>query len=403
VIALLLVLLFASSALASPLSDAISALEQRVLTLESAPPSQGPPGPVGPAGPQGSAGTPGAVGPVGPQGPMGPAGPAGVCPVCGTLPPPPPPPVPTATFYVAPTGSDQNSGSTTAPWKTLYKAVATLTAGQTAIIKDGVYAGPQIVWNTSGTATAPITLQAEHPHMAVVQGTDLQQPYLSSYGSYQVIDGLRFSPSPSPTSSPRLYIGMVRAWSTRNSTITSPGSGTVGFVLRNSLFDKGGVLVACKSNQDGTLMEGNEVNDQLEVYNTLNSVIRNNTLHGGGVIVKGGDRGTKVYGNTLEYLSGADYGFHVGGGAFDATAYDSPSGILAYTTEVYNNTAINKSSLTGVNLYVFRSAKDGVIRNNIAVNGRLSYLTSSLQNIGNPNSVFKDNTVNNVLVQGPTP
>lgn len=73
-----LVLLLASPAFASPLSDLIEQLEQRVISLENKTPVPGPQGEQGLQGIQGIQGI---------QGVPGPTGPAG-----GTTPPPPPPP-----------------------------------------------------------------------------------------------------------------------------------------------------------------------------------------------------------------------------------------------------------------------------------------------------------------------
>jgi hypothetical protein len=325
-----------------------------------------------------------------------------VVPVAEPEPPEPPAPDPTL-FYIAPSGSDNNPGSSASPWQTVTHAVDTLTAGQTGIVRDGTYTEPQIVWTNSGTYTAPITLRAENPHQAIIMGRDLNNPYLSSYGSYQTVDGLRFTPSPNPITAPRLYIGMVRAWNSLDSTLSSPGSGTVGFVLRNSFFDKGGVLVACKSNQDLTIMEDNEVHDQLEVFNGLTPVIRRNILHGGGVITKGGTRGVVVANNTLYYLTGDDYGLNIGGGANDATYFDPPSGVLVYDADVYGNTLVNQSGLSGVPLILFRSAQNCTAHHNTVTLGELVFAVSSYLNIGNPGSTFVNNTVDGVLVQGAIP
>ena len=46
-----------------------------------------------------------------------------------------------ATYYVATTGNDSWPGSEAEPWATLQKAVDTIAAGDTAIVKPGTYAG----------------------------------------------------------------------------------------------------------------------------------------------------------------------------------------------------------------------------------------------------------------------
>jgi chitodextrinase len=74
----------------------------------------------------------------------------------------------TVAYYVSPAGSDSNPGTYDQPWRTIKKAMATLTAGQTAYLRAGTYkeelsgsCGLQynkLVWTTSGTSAAPITI-----------------------------------------------------------------------------------------------------------------------------------------------------------------------------------------------------------------------------------------------------
>lgn len=68
-------------------------------------------------------------------------------------------------YFVAPNGSDDNSGTEEQPWATLRKATASVLPGDTVLIKAGVYAGTR--WRQSayrftkaGTEEAPITYKA---------------------------------------------------------------------------------------------------------------------------------------------------------------------------------------------------------------------------------------------------
>jgi Ca2+-binding RTX toxin-like protein len=78
------------------------------------------------------------------------------------------------TYYVATTGSDSNSGSSTQPFLTLQKAADIVKPGDTVIVRDGVYSGAPggelVVIRHSGTADAPITFQAEHKGGAQLDG-----------------------------------------------------------------------------------------------------------------------------------------------------------------------------------------------------------------------------------------
>lgn len=75
------------------------------------------------------------------------------------------------THYVAPTGSDTNPGTQSAPYRTLKKALAALTAGDTLYVRGGTYA--ERITSTAvqpGSATARVTVAAYPGERPVVQG-----------------------------------------------------------------------------------------------------------------------------------------------------------------------------------------------------------------------------------------
>jgi|CXWL01.1.fsa_nt_gi hypothetical protein len=63
-----------------------------------------------------------------------------------------------ATYYVATTGNDANSGASAAPWKTVAKAANAMVAGDTTYVRGGVYEESFINFHKSGTAANPIKL-----------------------------------------------------------------------------------------------------------------------------------------------------------------------------------------------------------------------------------------------------
>lgn len=77
------------------------------------------------------------------------------------------------TYYVAKTGSDSNNGTTLATaWKTIQKAAATMTAGDTVYVKAGVY-NEQITPANSGSSGNYITYQAYPGDTVVIDGTGI--------------------------------------------------------------------------------------------------------------------------------------------------------------------------------------------------------------------------------------
>jgi len=78
-----------------------------------------------------------------------------------------------AEYYVATTGSDSNSGSINAPFKTIQKAADIVNPGDTVIVKDGIYTGgaTQVAkLDRGGNASAWITFRAENKWKAVIDG-----------------------------------------------------------------------------------------------------------------------------------------------------------------------------------------------------------------------------------------
>ncbi|HVL96839.1 MAG TPA: right-handed parallel beta-helix repeat-containing protein [Solirubrobacteraceae bacterium] len=99
-------------------------------------------------------------------------------------------------FYVSTSGSDANPGTEAAPWRTIQKALNTLTAGQQALVRGGTYA-QNLVLSRGGTASAPITIRnypGERPVLAAGSGATNNMPLsLASGAAYVRFQGLAFA------------------------------------------------------------------------------------------------------------------------------------------------------------------------------------------------------------------
>lgn len=78
-----------------------------------------------------------------------------------------------AKFYVSPTGSDNNSGSFTAPWRTIRHAANSAKAGATVYVETGIY-HESVTFPASGTASEPITFVNYPGETPILDGTGLK-------------------------------------------------------------------------------------------------------------------------------------------------------------------------------------------------------------------------------------
>ncbi len=107
-----------------------------------------------------------------------------------------------STFYVATTGSDANPGTSVAPWRTVQKALNTLSAGQIALVRAGNYT-ESLIATRSGSATSPITLRnfpGERPIITAAGGqTDNMTLQLGTGAAYLRIQGLTLQGATGPS------------------------------------------------------------------------------------------------------------------------------------------------------------------------------------------------------------
>jgi Right handed beta helix region/Pel9A-like, right handed beta helix region len=98
-------------------------------------------------------------------------------------------------YWVATTGSDNNPGTSSAPFRTIQKAAGVVSPGDTVVVRDGVYTGPSgnlLGLSRAGTSSAWITFRAEHRWGAKLDGrsnsSDIGINFLSS-ANYNRVQG----------------------------------------------------------------------------------------------------------------------------------------------------------------------------------------------------------------------
>jgi len=236
-----------------------------------------------------------------------------------------------ATYYVATSGLDSNPGTQALPWATLQKAVDTIAAGDTIIVKPGVYVGCRI--RSSGTSGAPKTLMSESLHAAAITSPgplnrkscnlELDANNYTDPNSYWVVDGFEIKNAPVAGVKALLapYLTFRNNWCHNNGT---GGNGHDGFygIAPYGLF------------------ENNEFN--------------NNAEHGS--YVGQGSMDYYVERNNISY-SNAQMGFHHNGDS--GAPFDDGSGMMDYMlcerNKSWSNVGSHGMDLDGVRYSTVRN------------------------------------------------
>ncbi len=100
-------------------------------------------------------------------------------------------------YYVSPTGSDSNDGSSAHPWKTIQHAATLVTAGYTVHVGPGTYSGA-VTTSASGTASAPNRYISDNRWAAKIYypGSPSAQTIWYNSGSYVDIEGFEITGLP---------------------------------------------------------------------------------------------------------------------------------------------------------------------------------------------------------------
>jgi hypothetical protein len=102
-------------------------------------------------------------------------------------------------FCVSPQGSDLNDGTCSTPWKTIQKAADSLTAGQTALVRQGVYRERVLITRSGGPAGA-LAIRQYGGERAVLRGQ------LKIRGSRVRVTGLEIDGKGSGVRGPLVYV-----------------------------------------------------------------------------------------------------------------------------------------------------------------------------------------------------
>ncbi len=255
------------------------------------------------------------------------------------------------TYYVAPGGSDSDSGTIDAPWATFTHAVGELTPGDTLYVREGTYS-ERLIPTVSGKAGNVITIAALPRETPVIDGTSISENgwwygliHLNNL-EYVTIEGFKVMNAGGQgiQANDCAHI-IIRG----NTTDTSVSSGIMTWGDSDVSIIDNTVIAAC------TGVEGYQECISVSETNIFN--VSGNTVYNGfmeGIDVKDGASNGVISGNEIYDLT--RLGIYI-------DAWDS----LTEDIDVYDNIVYRCSEGIRVN-----SENGGLVRN-VRVYGNLAY------------------------------
>jgi hypothetical protein len=219
--------------------------------------------------------------------------------------PAPLPPSRGATFYVAPTGSDDAAGTRQAPWRTVQKAFDTLRPGQTALVRGGTYR-ENLVVDRGGRPDAPITVRSAPGERAVLEPAVHAPSYplrLTTGAAYVRIQGFVIQDARGPSTMNVVGLG------------EDPGAHDYEISDCEIRFARNSSGVFVDNTNRHVWLLGNTVHDNNEpgvqhqgiYFEGHDSVIANNVVYGQtdgfGIQIRAGARNVEVTNNTVTRVS----------------------------------------------------------------------------------------------------
>jgi hypothetical protein len=210
-------------------------------------------------------------------------------------------------YYVAPNGNDSNPGTENEPWKTIGKAAATLTAGDTVYIKSGTYE-ERVVPEHGGSANNYIVYRAYQGNTVTIDGTSITLP--AGWGglfditdlSYIVVSGLRIINAGPDQNNAGILIDNSDHVAVQNCyTYNTVSSGIAVWDGEHITLDSNEVELACNDGEQ----------ECITVAGTNMFTIRYNLVHhsgpgsigGEGIDAKDGSSNGAIHGNVVHHIN----------------------------------------------------------------------------------------------------
>lgn len=268
---------------------------------------------------------------------------------------PTPTELPSRSFYVSTTGSDENSGSQNSPWRTIQKAVNSVSSGDTIFIRAGTY-NESVRLHTSGEAGRTIKLTSYPGETVLINGGSSMALYTQGSVGYWTIEGLRFQSA----NVHALRFGWFHEAITHDITLRNNFiNGAVFTVGNNQVFENNemdGTGYTASGGYGGINDSHGGLGDQATHHN----IYRNNYIHdftnynARGIWTQGRTHDNRIEGNRVEniWTSGL-------GQCIDLDAGES--GLVQWRQTVQNN-AVKDCSYVGIQV---ENVFESIVENNL--------------------------------------
>ena len=300
------------------------------------------------------------------------------------------------TYYVSPAGSDSNSGSSSAPFKTIQKAANIVNAGDTVIVENGTYTdtdgdGSVVHCTRGGTASAPVTFKAQNKWGAVVDGqNNATNTGFDIVANYIQIEGFEIKGAAS---------GGI--WSNNSNTslyIYGNKIHDIGRRQNNQPYGEAGVFTG--SGTSFTTIDSNEFYNigRLNPYTTPSATEASCLYNGSNVACYALDHGLYLNGHDNDVINNIFYPDFKSG--FPIQIKGSNGSGDGPNWNIINNTIYGGNPMEHGHIYLDR-ATGGVTMSNILIENNISdSATSCLVNAGAQGSA--NVALNNNLLHGIT-
>jgi hypothetical protein len=210
-----------------------------------------------------------------------------------------------ATYFLSPGGSDSNSGTSSAPWRTFDFATPKLRGGDTLILKNGTYGPLSIDCSESqlnGSSSQLIRIKAENERQALVTSSQPNPgPFMMRNCSYWIIEGLHIKHRDIGNANDEAHLFSL--WNSSNITVKRnliefTNRWTNGHVIylhetTNSLieenevysFHRHGILIRNGSTTGNNIVRRNYVNPRVHLETDIGAPVQSSGVnsHGGDI------------------------------------------------------------------------------------------------------------------------